>query len=1002
MFQNTFFDVRSDMQPAGVQAPLDEIILDDFKQDNGWLISGGTMNYDTLGGTLTLSGTSVTLSKKFTYATWKYSDLNIKIAQITAELSWELLVQGEAENAQLITIQPESQAQNSSFGEAFSYSLKGIAGTEPLSDWNDSTLESKTFTLTMNFKGDVGQFITLGVLTCSEPNYEIPQALPSSVQGNIGGINFDGDPTVDVDTLKNDDPTNISNLKEYRNLSLPFSRLVTNPEYNFDNQEITPVEPSMDLRFGAYYGIKGNANRTSDNGVNLREKKSGFQDSSFNAIMKIDDVQASGSTITSAWFPHKVELSGSVEGLGKIATTDFFVDESTLGRLISLSEATGSYLEIELRDSTTSSTDYNTNNLKCYWDDVNEVVLKTDTQHSDWNQNLFITAIKVVALTEDGSIDTEATAQIIPPTFVSGIGKYRIPTSISSIGLAVGYANREEGEEQAIIRALNGVGLGEASTTITAHYNSRKTYWDNLLSKVPVSSEWGLESSFVYHSEVVTPEKHRILYYAAWTHLICNILAPTTETGYAFTQQALGKPSRQCAGAAMTPPNNSWEGLLQIQDLMYINPSIAWSGMEGFMSMVDANGFLSGEVLPVRMGQTLWMIHNISPDLSRLGALYPALKRHLEWKFEHPRWIYESTDVENEVDSEFMISVMNDTQYMIKICELLGNEYATEISYWQELYAFNLKNYADWMFCDPLSHEALYSYPQNSTNQEINRKVLRNGANLPDNNYQRGIWQYIFLGCVDVDPNNNDIDKYIHARNSHLSEPPVPRSTTDLPNMLSSGLILPDLPTEQAQQLEQFTLDIINPALSLCGYPVLKWAPNSLMTHGLINRGFYDEAKILLESYIVRGTEIWQFCENYFWNTTGPRGTYPTSFGASQIIDSTMMRGGFIYNEDGPHEIPNWSQGMNKPITPPIDILTDVTIDLSNPEETLGLIGMPVELRQSYQRTDNSSNSYELGKIVAVTWKSETLSSMPLPNQYTVDGETEMKQIVSATITSGS
>ena len=1002
MLQNTFSKstiTNVTRQAPGVRAPLNEVVLDDFTQDNGWLIVGAQSTYSASGMTVTLSDSMATVTKTFSYSTWQYSDMAIRITQVSEGCTWELAVKGIEENAQTMIIQPESSSANSSFGENFTYSLKGIAGAEPLSNWNDPTLESKIFEIILTFRGDIGQSVALGLLLRIEPNYEIPQALPSNVVGTLGTIDFSGDPTLNVDDLRNDDPTNTTSLKEYRNLSLPFSRLVTNPEYNFDNQAITPIEQSLDLRFGAYYGIRGNANKTTIDGTSLIEKKSGFQDSSYNSLLSIDGIQSSFESLESAWYPHKVELQGTVPDLGTISTVDFFVDEHTIGRMITLSEVTGDFLEIEVRDSTVSTSDYHSNNLKCIWDATNEMVIKTDSLYDDWNQNLFLTAIKVVALSENGFVDEEATTLIVPPEFTEGSGKYQIPTSISRIGFVIGYATREEGLNTAIDRALNGIGLGSETTSIEAYLQQRKTYWDELLASVPVPADWGLTDEAIYHYEVVSAEKHRLLYYAGWTHILSNILAPTPETGYAFTQQALGKPSRQCAGASMTPPNNCWEGLLQIQDLMYINPSIAWSGMEGFMSMVDANGYLSGEVLPVRMAQTIWMIHTISPDSSRLAALYPALKRHLEWKFANPRWVYETINVENEIDSEFMISVMYDTRFMIEICTALGGDFATEISYWEGLYSDTLSNYAYWMFCEPVSHEALYSYPQNSNNSEINRKVLRNGAELPDPNDQRGICQYIFLGCVDIDPDNSDTRKFIHANNAHLSDPPVPRDTTDLPQMLCSGLVLPDIPTHQAQQLEQFTLDIINPALSLCGFPILKWAPSSLVTYGLINRGFYDEAKVLLDSYIVRGVEIWQFCENYFWNATGPRGTYPTSFGASQIIDSTFMKNGFI-NDGGARAIPSWSEGENKPVDTPIEITTDVPIDLNDPTSTVEQIGLPDEIRQVYTRTSIFDETYELGKVVTVTWLPETLQATEIPQVYTIQGTTEVHNNVTATITS--
>ncbi|MBO1300742.1 MULTISPECIES: hypothetical protein [unclassified Enterococcus] len=1004
MLEQTFLvnnQKTSVTQAPGPKEPVDEIVLEDFTQDRGWALTNAEIAYSSVGAKITLTDTTARLTKVFTYSTWQYSDLMVQIRSVTEGLTWALSVQDVENGSQEILLQEESSAANSRFLEKFNYSIKGIAGAEALSDWNDPIVIEKTFMLIFTFRGNVGESIDLGTIIRSQPSYDIPLALPSQVTGTIAGVDFGGDPTINVDELRNDDPVNSATMKEHRNLTLPFSRLVTNPEYNFDNQAITPVETSFDLRFGAYYGIRGNANKTMINGEYIREKKSGFQDSSLNALLSIDGVQVSEESLRSAWYPHKVMLSGEVPGGGQIATTDFFIDESTLGRIITLSQVSGDFFEIEMSDSTTSATDYQTNNLKCTWESSNQVVVKNDTQFADWHQNLFQTAIKVVALTESGQIDADATAQIIPPTFIEGRGKYQIPTTISSIALVIGYATKEEGVTMAITRALRGVGIGTGALSIQEHYAARKTYWDQLLASVPAPQTWGVSDPSVYHHEVVTIEKHRVLYYAGWTHLIGNILAPTEETGYAFTQQSLGKPSRQCAGASMTPANNCWEGLLQIQDLMYINPSIAWSGMEGFMSMVDANGFLSGEVLPVRMAQTIWMIHSLSPDAARLDAMYPALKRHLEWKLDNPRWVYETINVANEVDSEFMISAIYDTKFIIEICQELGGLYADEVAYWEARHEESLANYSYWMFCDPLSHEAWYSYPQNSTNSDTNRKVLRNGANLPDANYQRGIWQYFFIGCVDIDPDNLDERKFIHGNNGHLSEPPVSGSTTELPHMIGSGLVLPDLPSAQATQLTQFVVDIIDPSLALCGFPVLKWAPSSLLTYGVINRGFYDEAKALIGSSLVRAIEIWQFCENYFWNATGPKGTYPTSFGASQIVDNTWMMNGVINDGSGVREIPNWQTGQNKPTNLPLEITTDQPIDLNDPEGTLERLDLPQEIRQTYELVNGAGEPYQIGKIAAVTWDAGSLQQEST-NSYTITGETEAHNPVEAHITSTS
>ena len=227
------------------------------------------------------------------------------------------------------------------------------------------------------------------------------------------------------------------------------------------------------------------------------------------------------------------------------------------------------------------------------------------------------------------------------------------------------------------------------------------------------------------------------------------------------------------------------------------------------------------------------------------------------------------------------------------------------------------------------------------------------------------------------------------------------RDTTDLPQMIGSGLVLSDLPTLQATQLTQFVMDIIDPSLALCGFPVLKWAPSSLLTYGVINRGFYDEAKVLIGSSIVRSIEIWQFCENYFWNAAGPKGTYPTSFGASQIIDNTWMMNGMINDGSGVREISNWQTGQNKPTNGLIEITTDQSIDLNDPEGTLDRLELPTEIRQTYELVNSLGEPYQIDKFAAVIWDARSLQEEST-NSYTITGETEAHNPVQAHITTTS
>lgn len=985
--------IQSKNVGPGPVKPLNTNLLENFNNDAGWIITGADAQYSTSGGTFTLNSNIATVSKTFSYATWDYSDLYVNINDISQGSTWSLSVKGtDSESIEKI-IQKDSPNKNSRFGESFLYSLEGLAGSEAQSNWNNESINRKEFTMTFTLKGKVGDIITLGDIKNAQPNYTIPQALPSNVKGKYAGINFDGDQTLDVDTLKNDDTNSSSSstLNEHMWLSLPYSRLVLFPGFEFDNGKITPVDPNLDLRFGAYYGIGGNANKTTIDGTKISESKSGYQGSSLNSLLTIDNTSISKDSITSAWYPHKLERSADVVGKGHIDLIDYMIDLNTIGRIIDVSEMAGNNLNVTVKDSSKDRRDgMNANNLKSSWDVTNGVVVKSDELYTDWNTNLFYTAMKVVALNEDGSFNEEKTNLISTPTFIDGVGKYDIPASIGKIGLVIGYSTREEGKEVAIKRAVN-----SATGNMVATYNKNKEYWNNMLRKAPVPDKFGIEDTNIKDSSIVTEENHKVLYYAGWVHNLINILGATPETGYAYSQQALGKPSRQTGGANMTPANNSWEGVMQIQNIMYLDPSAAWSGMEGFMSMVDANGFLDGEVLPVRMAQTFWMVNSISPDKARLESIYPALSRHLKYKISDPRWIYGSTASQNEIDQEYITSWLNDVVYMKKICEYLGGDYSNEIAYWNSEYNKALANYADWFFSDPTSHESIGSYPQDGSGP----KTLRNGAELPSANYQRGLWTRIFHKDGDVNyfkdtcSTNIDGTTYVHSnKGGHTMAPGAPgRYPREWVQVILSGLVVSDIPTAQAKQLEQFFLDINNPALSLAGMENCKWAPSSFLVYGLINRGFYDEAKNQLDSYLVKSIDVWEFCENYFYNQTGPKGTSPTSFGASQIIDITMLKNGVMNDGSGVTAIPNWEDGMNKAVSPETIVYLEEDLDINN------LDMLPKEITQVYNRKNFNDEKYTLNKVTSVKWDIDTLTAIDY-NTYTITGITETYDNVTATI----
>lgn len=969
----------------GPVKPLDEKeIGKGFDEEDDWKIVGASRNEDKDATKFILSSEKATLTKHFKdFPVWDYSDLYVSVKEVSEGAKWKLSVKGDHSSAKEMIIQKDSSNANSTFNESFVYSLEGLAGSEANSNWNREG--DKSFTMTFTFTGKTGDVVSLGDLVSAKPNYEIPKALPSNIKGKVGNLNFDGDLNLDVDTLKNDDlgDSFSTSLKEHQWLSLPYSRMVVHPEYYFDNGKITPVSEDLDLEFGVYYGINGNANAT----LGAAEGKSGFQPSSYNAILKVAGQSIEKKSVTSAWYPHKLTRGADFAGKGHIELVDFMVDKNTIGRIIDTSQLTDD-LEIVVKDGAKFGSARHVTNLKSSWNEENNVVLKTDNQKVA--TDLFNQSIKVVALNQDGSINKELTNTITTPMFEDGQGKYIIPATIEKVGLVIGYSNHEEGQQKCIDRVNEAI-----NSNLVKGYENTKDYWNETLRKVPVPDTWGIEDINIKGYDTVSQEEHRVLYYSGWVHNLTNTLSPTPETGYAHTLQALGKPSRQVAGSSMSPANNCWEGVLQIQNIMYVDSSAAWSGMEGFMSMVDANGYLDGEVLPVRMAQTLWMIHEISPDNARMKALYPALKRHLQYKISDPRWIYGNTASQNEIDQEYVTSWMNDVIYIKKICEELGGEYSKDIEYWNSEYNRVMKNYADWFFCDPMSHEAKGSYPTDGSPDQ----PMRNGAGLPSAQHQRGLWTRIFHIDGDVNAikdtcNNEDGPNYAHSsQGGHIVSPPPGRYPREWVQVILAGLVLQDIPLDQTKQLEQFFLDINNPALSISGLENLKWAPASFLIYGLVNRGFYDEAKNQLDSYLVKSVDVWQFCENYKYNSSGPYGTHATSFGASQIIELTMVKNGVINDGSGVRAIKNWNEGMNKAENP------EITISLQTPpDEITAASKLPNEITQVYHRKGFKKEEYSLNKVTSVVWNAEKMKKTSDPNIYEFYGETETHAEVKATV----
>ncbi|MBS5928249.1 MAG: hypothetical protein KIC66_14390, partial [Clostridium sp.] len=172
----------SKLQGPGPAKPLDIQVLDNFTKENGWTISGADVKYTSNGAVFTLTSNVATITKRFSYPTWEYSDLYVKVNEVSEGATWALDVKATHSNSKTMKIQNDSPNANSKYGEHFIYSLEGLAGSEAQSDWNDENLTSKEFDILFTLKGEEGKNVTLGELSRVKPNYDIPIALPSTVK----------------------------------------------------------------------------------------------------------------------------------------------------------------------------------------------------------------------------------------------------------------------------------------------------------------------------------------------------------------------------------------------------------------------------------------------------------------------------------------------------------------------------------------------------------------------------------------------------------------------------------------------------------------------------------------------------------------------------------------------------------------------------------------------------------------------------------------------------
>ncbi len=627
---------------------------------------------------------------------------------------------------------------------------------------------------------------------------------------DIGDMEMSGDSSLDIDELINDTPIESQLKKEHHWGVYPFSRLALYPA-----QTMKSIDKTLSLSVSSFYGV-------NEKGI----YKASPELRDFNKVY-LNGNEA--KSVNSYWLPYKIGINASYPD-GELDVTDYFIDKDTIGRQINNNSKMP--IEIEI--------DNNENNDWIYED--GQFLFKSK---SELNEYYYVMNFK-----QDYQIITTKFGYNLK--FAPG----------ENVDMALGFATKEQG-----------INYAKENSKVISIYESKeliektKKMWESLLKIVPAPKVFGINSE----QGDISSKDHKTLYYSAWTYLIGNMMEPTYETGYQFGQQLLGKASMQTEGAPISSGNNSWESILQLQLISMINPNFAKDAIYGFLTMVDANGKLDGEVLPTRFAQSIWIIYNSTGDKEFLENIYPTLKRFMEYKSENLHWVWGGTNIKDEIDSEFIISWLFDSTYMKKIAGELG--YDSEVIYWQNIYDFLLKEYYSYFFVDEDSFEAKGAFPSgiNGVRED----------NHPLDKSSRGIWQRYYSDHYNYDGS--------HMHNN------VRGNLPENVHMILSALVIKDLDQNHLERLINLFLDVYDPELSLSGFTNYKYAPNSLLMYGLLERGFPLEFKTLLASDLEKAYSVWTFCELFEYDTNNPLGTLPTSFSVNLIIENTMMLNGISY-----------------------------------------------------------------------------------------------------------
>ncbi len=541
---------------------------------------------------------------------------------------------------------------------------------------------------------------------------------------------------------------------------------------------------------------------------------------------------------STAWQANELPFQATYDNNVVMDGTDFFYDKNTIIR------------KMHFNSNYTGNPSF----IICGYYSGSDIALTDDILYVD--NGTFKYAIKSTVLTNATikfySTRLELMGQVNGTSSPSTSGYWSVQFDLNNLpnkelfsSIAFSYKNDNEDPDA----LTNRIKRPFISNNIEVQYNTQKEYWNDFYSKVPLPSNFEIET---VNSKGVTAEQIRNIYYKSWVHIAQNVLE-ADPVNYNYPQIVTGKPSMWDEAAEQAPYSATWESFFGMQFYAFIDPQTSWDAFDGIMSLVDETGMIGGESLPSRKAQTAWILYQITKDKTRLAQVYDALERYLNWRLQYPHWIYAGNPETAypdpaKKDADFAFSAIIDIDYMIKISKVVKDEF---IAYeWEDKKINFFDDCLSWFWITPNSRPV--QYYNTSTGGRAN-------GNL-----------YWVTKGLHVDLLKNETD-YLNSMYSAFSN--------------------------------NFNSNYNFGGISL-GYP--KYPDMGYTLYGLIDNSKVEKASNLIDVSIrdiVRSgnwlAESYEITDNM--ETPYPMGVRPSTFGAAMMIDFVMIKNGFRYDFGTPY-----------------------------------------------------------------------------------------------------